>query len=484
MTPREAGPEGTRAADRDDSPRFSSVRTLFSSRPAEAFWRLCFLLIATWIVAFSLSPFDFSVSLGELAGRMRTMFVGGKFGGAAVAVIHFCSFAAAGFIGYNAHRGWLEKQGKWKFILLVVAGCSALELAKLWNPVRHPLALELGVKITGAVFGAIIGAKAGPWLRSAVGKWGGCLAGAAALLVLGVWWWIGLRPLDGGLKLAWSPEFRLLAGGEANGSRIWDGTVHELAIYDRAIDGGEKPGDPLVRYRVQGSPASVKPEGSLAAEPALVMEEAIGGESDLRYLASRGAAEPLTRAILNSGAFSIAVKMETRNLTQTGPARIVSLSKDYGTRNFTLGQDGRILELRVANGANGDNGAFFALRREVVSEGMMDVVATYDHGVSEMFLNGERLPGKIDLREPWYYLPVAKGMPARWSVIALFVISFVVPAMFVLRRKSPVVLFLCGALPFAVCSFAGGPWNLFPFVALLVAMAIVVPLAVRYVGIK
>ena len=51
----------------------------------------------------------------------------------------------------------------------------------------------------------------------------------------------------------------------------------------------------------------------------------------------------------------------TDNLTQSGPARIVSFSKDVSHRNFTLGQEGNRFAVRIRTprtGANAQGGEF------------------------------------------------------------------------------------------------------------------------------
>ncbi len=48
--------------------------------------------------------------------------------------------------------------------------------------------------------------------------------------------------------------------------------------------------------------------------------------------------------------------IKTNSLTQSGPARIVTLSADAGNRNFTLGQDGDDYEVRLRTTTTGNNG--------------------------------------------------------------------------------------------------------------------------------
>jgi hypothetical protein len=54
---------------------------------------------------------------------------------------------------------------------------------------------------------------------------------------------------------------------------------------------------------------------------------------------------------------TIETVIQARDTDQTGPARIVSFSSDSGSRNFTLGQDGRHLILRLRTPQTGRNGS-------------------------------------------------------------------------------------------------------------------------------
>ncbi len=75
-------------------------------------------------------------------------------------------------------------------------------------------------------------------------------------------------------------------------------------------------------------------------------------------IASNGAASKLNAAIPASDAITIEAWVETDNTNQTGPARIVSLSNDPFTRNFTLGQQGDDFEVRLRTTTTGENGSF------------------------------------------------------------------------------------------------------------------------------
>ncbi len=465
--------------------------------PPTAPWKLGFLFTVVWIVALSLCPFDFSGGKEDILDRLRAAFDVFFPQDFAVALVHFLGFAAMGFLGYKAHQPWLESRGKWQILIIIAVGCAALEAAKLWIPLRHAMAADLAVKILGATAGAVLAT----WTAqgNTTHRWFPRLAAVVAGMSLAAWGMVGLKPLFGEVRLDWNPGFRLIVGNEGDGSRPWDGEVSELALFDRALNAAEirslqttDGSDALVSYQLSrnsGKPAA--PGGKLAAESSLVMATNIGTVGGSSYLATPGPAEPLTRSIIRSGAFTVAAKIDINNTDQTGPARIVGISKDSTSRNFSLGQKHDELVLRVANGANGPNGTRFALQQKALAKGPQNIVAIYDQGYSEMFVNGVRLPETIDLREPWYYLPVGKGAVSRGAVLLIFVFSFIVPASFAIRMWIPgigkalmalVPLYFLGCLPFAICCLAGGPWNPAPFVGLLLATVTVAPLSIRYLG--
>ncbi|MCP4202729.1 MAG: LamG domain-containing protein, partial [bacterium] len=78
-------------------------------------------------------------------------------------------------------------------------------------------------------------------------------------------------------------------------------------------------------------------------------------------------------------------------LSQGGPARIVSLSKDSGNRNFSLLQDGDRYQFRLRTTSNGNNGTYVLLRSapSSVEFGLQQLVVTRDaFGSASLYLDG------------------------------------------------------------------------------------------------
>ena len=78
------------------------------------------------------------------------------------------------------------------------------------------------------------------------------------------------------------------------------------------------------------------------------------------------------------------------NQTQSGPARIITLSQDASSRNFTLGQDGANLEVRVRASSTNQNGMpSSVLGANIVDAEQMHIVYTLDaSGASALFVDG------------------------------------------------------------------------------------------------
>lgn len=73
-------------------------------------------------------------------------------------------------------------------------------------------------------------------------------------------------------------------------------------------------------------------------------------------IASKIAPKRLVKAIQKTGAITIEVWLRPHTLQQDGPARIVTLSKDSGSRNFTVGQDGSSFQVRLRTSQTSTNG--------------------------------------------------------------------------------------------------------------------------------
>lgn len=193
----------------------------------------------------------------------------------------------------------------------------------------------------------------------------------------------------------WSLEYPLLIGNEQTGDRPWRGRIFVLELTDaatplasvRRFSTGEPtviPGRRVAAFDFSGSPPYRDAAGNL---PSLDWTErhhessasgiSLPGQS---WLQTEGPTAGMTRRLAESNAFTLRVLCATDDVSQDGPARIVSNSRDPGFRNFTLGQQGSDMVFRLRTPATGLNGS----RPEVFVPGVFsndhprEILVTYD----------------------------------------------------------------------------------------------------------
>jgi VanZ family protein len=460
--------------------------------------RWLLVLVATLVVAYTLAPFGFSFPPTELLARMRAMTALPTFlelfklGG------HVVGFCILGGLFAAVYETTLARARQWHFVSGAAAFCLTLELMQFFAEGRHARLTDLICNFSGLCLGA----------RTSV-RWPRIRAVRAVLidqgrrhsiriqngiLALGavIWFGAGLYPATGVLRLDWDKDFHLVVGNETDGNESWLGEIQYLGIYTRALDpqrsrmwcqGLERNGPEsglLVGYDFTvGKTNEVVPTGLLSTEnlgldvPLDSTWTASGGGILLAkpsLLSSRGPDFKLTEAIMAAGEFSLAAAVRPLHRSQTGPARIVSLSDGIWSRNFMLGQEKSDLVFRVRNGVNGTNGLTHALRmRDAVHEGLHEIVAVYDHGVSFLAMDGSRLSPVVDLREPGAYLKLGTGEAGRGIGALLLTLAVALPAVTTADRLgfgrwrhvlAVAVTFCVGSLPYAAtCLWVGGRWR-------------------------
>jgi hypothetical protein len=181
----------------------------------------------------------------------------------------------------------------------------------------------------------------------------------------------------GGDVSNWDETLRLALGNELTQDRPWLGELHRVALYARVLPAGEicwyskagrgeVPADPVVLYDFRQTGGDIVPDRSQAAEP---LNLTIGDTSAVQWMkggglrivkptlvASSESARKIAEAVRKSQAVTIGAWIKPAHANQTGPARIVSFSKDTGNRNFTLGQKPGAYEVRFRTTATSPNG--------------------------------------------------------------------------------------------------------------------------------
>lgn len=129
------------------------------------------------------------------------------------------------------------------------------------------------------------------------------------------------------------------------------------------------------------------------------------------------AAKKIIEACMESGELTLEAWIEPANMTQGGPARIVTLSRDGGNRNFTLGQSGRQYEVRLRTTETSRNGIpSIATSERPEAEGLTHIVYTYSaSGERTLYMNGSRektdtLGGNLSNWDPSYKFALANEL--------------------------------------------------------------------------
>ncbi len=161
----------------------------------------------------------------------------------------------------------------------------------------------------------------------------------------------------------WDEGFRLALGNELTEDRPWLGELYRVALYARSHG---TAADPIALYEFREGVGRVVKDTSGVGRPLNLEIEDVsaikwldGGGLRITkptLIASSGPATRLTEAVKRSKGFRIEAWIKPANRTQAGPARIVTLSKDTGVRNFTLGQNAGAYEVRFRTSTTSSNG--------------------------------------------------------------------------------------------------------------------------------
>ena len=187
---------------------------------------------------------------------------------------------------------------------------------------------------------------------------------------------VAQRTVSGNLA-NWNRSFRLSLANELTSDRPWLGELYQVVMYDRVLNAGQiqrryesgarkKPANPLLLYTFDEGSGDMVRDVSGNGEPLDLkinrpasVHWINGGGLEVRnpvLIASSSAASKVIESISKTQQITIEAWVKPANLTQTGPARIVSVSRDTGQRNLTLGQKGTEFEVRFRTTETSANG--------------------------------------------------------------------------------------------------------------------------------
>lgn len=296
--------------------------------------------------------------------------------------------------------------------IAVAAGLSVLaELLQFGYVSRDPSPVDVTSNVTGALVGFVLAwlvwKVTGFTLQSI--KIGRLLAAlclsVAAVSVFALAWHRTRADFSN-----WDSRFPLAVENELTGDRPWRGTVEKLAIYANSFkpllikELAARGPDARISTSKDSVPTAIYASSDVPSAPPNCAQKLLSPDENVRFL------ETLRR----TGQLTILVWMTPENVTQTGPARIVTGSRDPFRRNFTLGQMGRTLTFRLRTPNTGGNGMDPALYTPpVLSAGRQSfIAATYDGAVSKIYVDG-KLVARANLasRRPRFPYKLLRVLP-------------------------------------------------------------------------
>ncbi|WP_019508813.1 VanZ family protein [Pleurocapsa sp. PCC 7319] len=248
----------------------------------------------------------------------------------------------------------------------------------------------------------------------------------------------------------WNSDFPLLLGNEKTGDRPWQGKVSQLSIATRALSPSEVEyvlsqhnpmtaiQDSLVAsYQLRGQGSYSDGKGNL---PDLTWRGAppnsLDGKGILltsnHWLKTSASPALLTQRISDSSQFTLIARVATNDTSQTGPARIISLSANPLQRNFTLGQEGTNLDFRLRTPLTGNNGSkpSLTIPNIFADTNPHDLIITYDGSIVKISLDDLTRSYSLELhpgsRLFWNFMPPhSNGLSNKLSKIFYYGLIFV-----------------------------------------------------------
>jgi glycopeptide antibiotics resistance protein len=331
-----------------------------------------------------------------------------------------------------------------------------IEILQVFQPARFSSAFDLVSNCAGGLIGYLL-------FRS-------ILLGYIALVFL-----LSI-PLQMQTNLSnWDKSYPLLLGNEMTGDRPWKGYISELSIADRALSKKEiahffsekvlsdHMGDSLLAsYHLSGSGSHYDKRGVLPdlvwmpSTQAVQQGKAVFLDSH-HWLISSLPIESLTQKIMKTSQFTLIVTVATDNTVQTGPARIVSLSRDPSRRNFTLGQQNSDLIFRLRTPLTGKNGTppELILHDLFASKDPRHLIISYNGSVLQIYVDRignsqilEFSPGAAALSLVFPKdASFLRGYKIAWYAVIFIPLGFLIVRNVNLWKRHVVLISLCILLP-------------------------------------
>lgn len=387
----------------------------------------------------------------------------------------------------------------WWVALLFAFTCSgAIETGQRWLS-RDPDLVDLVTNTSGAYIGWWIAPRLHLTLRWVTLP---RLRLATIALALGTAIATGFMAKqiqDPGL-LGWRP-YPLWLANEADGQRPWQGRIERVQIYDRFLTRDERSDSSDAFFTLDlGSPARIrlardttrgvarwKPLSISPSEDLVLRADglvATGGQFRLERPADL--AQIAHDRITAAQAFTLRIRLEATSKSHPAFSSIVAMSSSALERNFTLGQRGADLELRLRVAGNGQSGherIIVSTRTAPIDSNAHEIQVAVNQGVAEIRVDG-RCAGDALLSLARAPELLSESIGA--YLLGLFVISGATGAL-VFSARPRVAIVLSIAVAYAALR-AMGLWSHLPHIeipaialAILSALALM-PLVVSSIG--
>jgi VanZ family protein len=351
-------------------------------RPAWVWsWRIALLLAVLAILLCTLFPYTFVVPQ-RAAHRVRDLVEIGTERGPDV-LLNVLLFVPLGIaLGGELGRQRVSTRMVLPMVLLGSGTFSyVLEAAQRALPARFGSLGDVLSNMAGAAAGVLLHNE---WRRGPARLTMWAYVTAVVLASVPLQWNTTLR--------TWNPSFPLVIGAGAPGGPPWLGSIHSVAVLDRAITAHEARGFYDGTRSVEGSPSLVVsyqfPESArtlTSVGPAMDPSRA-----GVTWLRTSGPAADLTRRLRSTSRFTLVVTAGTHQTFQDGVYGIVALSHDANHRNFTLAQQKSDLVFRLRNLVTGDaaSGPQLVVPNVFSTTAVHHLVITYDGLELKSFVDG------------------------------------------------------------------------------------------------
>lgn len=375
------------------------------------------------IILTTLYPFDFQIRSLTVNGYLDgySMSAGSYYSDIPLNIVLFFPY---GF-GLTAILGNRKnKISRREFLLILLAGFTltfAVEFLQLFLPNRTSTVSDM----LSNMLGTIIGFLAFKFWENRTLVWAKNKPVLLNTKILLVSFSLYLTTLclsayliKGGFQLnGWQPNYYLVLGNEKTQDRPWMGIIKNLAVFDCALSADEignlfmdndKPmlQENLVAYYPLTDGFSLSDvTGNLSnlhwkGVPQNLTENSVSYQLDGKHwLESESPVTFLNQSLINSSEFTLSLIVGSRDASQYGPARILSIGADPFQQNLIIGQEGVDLVIRIRTPLTGNSGTVpeWKIADFFANSNLNHLVIRYDGISVQVFANNGQNVSKINV---------------------------------------------------------------------------------------